>query len=136
MSLTPTNPVAADAQGTHIVRSMTIRAEPHQILDAWCDATVQQRLLEGAAVLVDGDGHASEWELRAPLQQQLRVQLRRAEARLGESVRYIAEGEHGLQVDVLLQVRPARGRDASEVTATLHYAVEGVIAQLLRACPA
>lgn len=45
-------------------------------------------------------------------------------------MRYIAEGEHGLQVDVLLQVRPARGRDASEVNATLRYAVEGVIAQL------
>ncbi|KGU53885.1 hypothetical protein NY99_15455 [Xanthomonas phaseoli pv. phaseoli] len=125
------NPVRTDDECTHIVRSMTIRAEPHQILDAWCDANVQQRVLEGAAELVSGDGQASRWKLHAPLHQDVEVTLRRADARLGESVRYDAEGEHGLQLTIVLQVHPARGRKASEATLSLHYAVEGVLAQVL-----
>ncbi|MBB3825570.1 hypothetical protein [Xanthomonas arboricola] len=131
MSASTLNPVIADGNGTRIVRSMTMRAEPHQILDAWCDANVQQALLQGAADLVSGDGRASRWTLHAPLHQQLAVELRRGEARMGESVRYEVEGEHGLRLDILLQVQPARGREGCEAILTLQYAVDGVIAQLL-----
>ncbi|WP_355603137.1 hypothetical protein RZV17_10205 [Xanthomonas cannabis] len=131
MSVSTLNPVIVDGDGTRIARSMTIRAEPHQILDAWCDANVQQALLQGAADLVSGDGHASRWTLYAPLHQQLAVELRRGEARMGESVRYEVEGEHGLRLDILLQVQPARGREGCEAILTLQYAVDGVIAQLL-----
>ncbi|AVQ07192.1 TPA: hypothetical protein HH295_08065 [Xanthomonas vasicola pv. zeae] len=131
MAAFPINPVRNDDEGTHIVRSLTIRAEPHQILDAWCDANVQQRILQGAAELVSGDGQASRWRLHAPLHQNVAVTLYRADARLGEAVRYDAEGEHGLRLSIVLQVRPARGRQASEATLSLHYAVEGLLAQLL-----
>ncbi|MBO9931758.1 hypothetical protein J7393_15785 [Xanthomonas phaseoli pv. dieffenbachiae] len=131
MAASPIDPVRTDDDGTHIVRSMTIRAEPHQILDAWCDANVQQRVLEGAAELVSGDGHASRWKLYAPLHQVLTVNVRRAEARPGEAVRYDADDEHGLQLTIVLQVHPAHGREASEATLSLHYAVDGVLAQVL-----
>jgi hypothetical protein len=127
----PINPVTSHQGGTPIVRRMTMRAEPHQILDAWCDANVQQRIVQGVAALVSGDGHASRWQLRAPLQQDLCVQLRRGEARLGESVRYHAEGDHGVQLDILLQARPLRGREGWEVTLTVQYVAEGMMAQVL-----
>ncbi|MFC7521750.1 hypothetical protein ACFQS6_20430 [Xanthomonas populi] len=131
MPALPINPFTSNEDGTRVVRSMRMRAEPHEILDAWCDATVQQRILQGAAALVSGDGHASRWKLHAPLQQDLPVQLRRGDARLGESVRYHAESDHGLQLDILLHVQPLRGREGSEVTLTLQYAVEGMVAQVL-----
>ncbi|PPT17308.1 hypothetical protein XarjCFBP7652_04870 [Xanthomonas arboricola] len=77
---------------------LIIRAEPHQILDAWCDANVQRRILRGVAELVAGDGHASRWALQATWCRRGVVGLQRGEARLGESVRYQIDGGRGLQL--------------------------------------
>ncbi|PPT57559.1 hypothetical protein XarbCFBP8130_14455 [Xanthomonas arboricola] len=106
------------------MRRLIIRAEPHQILDAWCDANVQRRILRGVAELVAGDGHASRWAPQASWSRRGIVRLQRGEARLGESVRYQVDGGRGLQLGVLLHVRTAPGCEGSCVTLSLQGADE------------
>lgn len=104
------------------MRRLIIRAEPHQILDAWCDANVQRRILRGVAELVAGDGHASRWALQATWCRRGVVGLQRGEARLGESVRYQVDGGRGLQLGVLLHVQTAPACEGSCVTLSLQGA--------------
>ncbi|WP_146095636.1 hypothetical protein [Xanthomonas arboricola] len=118
----PATPVAAAEDPMLWMHRLIIRAEPHQILDAWCDANVQRRILRGVAELVAGDGHASRWVLQATWCRRGVVGLQRGEARLGESVRYQVDGGRGLQLGVLLHVQTAPGCEGSCVTLSLQGA--------------
>ncbi|MBB3761513.1 hypothetical protein FHY22_002677 [Xanthomonas arboricola] len=100
------------------MRRLIIRAEPHQILDAWCDANVQRRILRGVAELVAGDGHASRWALQATWCRRGVVGLQRGEARLGESVRYQVDGAS-------LPTGPVGCRTLAPASSTLVLALSG-----------
>lgn len=131
-------PVTLD--GTRLVRTLSILGEPHQILDAWCDMGVQQQVLAGLADLQSGDGYASQWRLRLPLERHLDVDYRRGEVHLGESVSYAGSGEHGLQLQTTLSVRAAPDGFGCETTLALEYRVEGdivaqAVAKLVGAAP-
>lgn len=120
----PATPGAAVEDPMKWMRRLIIRAEPHQILDAWCDANVQRRILRGVAELVAGDGHASRWALQATWCRRGVVGLQRGEARLGESVRYQIDGGRGLQLGALLHVQTAPACEGSCVTLSLQDADE------------
>ncbi|WP_185820609.1 SRPBCC family protein [Xanthomonas sp. GW] len=111
--------------GTRMLRTVSILAEPHRILDAWCDMAVQQQILDGIADLQSGDGYASQWRLHLPLDRHIALNYRRGEARLGEWVRYEGSGEHGLQLQTELSVRPAPNGFGCETLLAVEYRVEG-----------
>lgn len=125
------NESSPSEHGTRIVRTLTIAAEPEQILHAWCDVDVQRQILDGAAELLTGDGCHAVWRLRLPLDPHAEFTHSRVEARLGQSVRYAGRGEHGLQVESLLQVAPAPGTYGCEATLVVDHRVEGAIAQAI-----
>ncbi|MDL5364773.1 hypothetical protein QSH18_04060 [Xanthomonas sp. NCPPB 2654] len=126
--------------GTRMLRTVSILGEPHRILDAWCDMTVQQQILHGLAELQSGDGYESQWRLRLPLDRHVALRYRRGEVRMGESVRYAGDGEHGLQLQTELSVRPAPNGFGCEAVLAVEYRVEGgpiaqAVAKLVGAAP-
>ncbi|MCC4615864.1 hypothetical protein LL972_07565 [Xanthomonas campestris pv. asclepiadis] len=122
MPALPASAVAAAEDVMQGMRRLIIHAEPHQILDAWCDANMQQRILHGVAELIAGDGHASRWALQSTWCGRGVVALQRGEARLGESVRYQVDGGRGLQLGVLLHAQAMPAGEGSCVTLRLQGA--------------
>ncbi|WP_369933551.1 hypothetical protein [Xanthomonas tesorieronis] len=126
--------------GTRMLRTVSILGEPHRILDAWCDMTVQQQILHGIAELQSGDGYQSQWLLRLPLDRHVALRYQRGEVRLGDSVRYEGSGDHGLQVQTELSVRAAPNGFGCETALVVEYRVEGgplaqAVAKLVGAAP-
>lgn len=117
--------------GTCFSRTLTFQGQPQAILAAWCDLAVQSRLFEGAATPVEVDERGTLWQVRLPLGRQTLAWQRLMEKDADHALHAI-EGDDGWAAMARLSCAPARARSGIEVTLTLQYATEGVVAAVLK----
>jgi uncharacterized membrane protein len=106
-------------------RSLTIDANPDELLEAWCDPAVQQQVLGDLAELTAGDRNQMRWQVRLPGDRSVQVASELVECQPGVMAHYRSTAPHDIEMDLVFAVEPAPADFGTEATVKIECAVPG-----------